>query len=390
MREQACARRWEAEAFHEGRLHGADRASWERHASRCSACKGELSSMRELRQALRGLPVPSIDDLGARRRRQQLLAVAFEEPTPRRRRGVVWVAFAAALALVFAVVGFAGRGSVQARVADAPPATSQARATAIVAATGTRWSRQSAGTTDHVDLVEGELAIEVDHAAPSARLTVTVPDGQIEDVGTRFVVQVHDGATRRIVVSEGAVIFRRHDGDAVRLDAPATWTRPSNEPALTSSIASAASPDRSPPEVPAVKPLAPSKRVPARAEGAATLFAEANEARRSGDHARALALHRRLQQDFASSREAHASYGIEGRLLLDRGDAAAALASFEAYRQRGHGPLDESVLAGRASALERLGRNEDARAAWRLLLASFPDSPYGEHARRQAAPPGSP
>jgi TolA-binding protein len=119
-------------------------------------------------------------------------------------------------------------------------------------------------------------------------------------------------------------------------------------------------------------------------ESAATLFEAANEARRQGDYARALTLHRQLQAKHPSSREAHASHATVGRLLLDRGDAAGALMSFDAYQTRGSGPLDEAVLVGRATALERLGRTDEARKAWRTLLTTFPETPYADHARARS------
>ena len=114
---------------------------------------------------------------------------------------------------------------------------------------------------------------------------------------------------------------------------------------------------------------------------AASLFDDAAQARRRGDHARALELHRQLEARFPTSHEAHVSYATTGLLLLDRGDARAALDDFDAYRARGTGELDEAVLAGRARALERLGRDDEARAAWRALLDATPTSPYARHAR---------
>jgi TolA-binding protein len=147
-----------------------------------------------------------------------------------------------------------------------------------------------------------------------------------------------------------------------------------------------AAPSLAPTATVAPKPVAV---VAEPAETAATMFESANEARRKGDYARAIFLHRRLQTIFPSSREAQVSYGTVGRLLLDRGDAESALVSFDSYRARGHGPLDEAVLAGRATALERLGRFDEARSAWSALLEAFPDTAYAEHARARlgAAPP---
>jgi TolA-binding protein len=127
--------------------------------------------------------------------------------------------------------------------------------------------------------------------------------------------------------------------------------------------------------------VAPSPPVAVERPGPGALFDAAGDARRRGDHARALEIHRELVARFPNSREARVSHATVGQLLLDRGDASGALASFDAYRAGGAGPLDEPVIVGRASALERLGRTEEARNAWRNLLDAFPKSPYAQHAR---------
>ena len=119
----------------------------------------------------------------------------------------------------------------------------------------------------------------------------------------------------------------------------------------------------------------------AQADTAATLFDQSNVARRHGDYARALALQGDLELHFPHSREAHVSHATTGRLLLDRGDPAAALARFDAYLAGGSGELGEEALVGRATALERLGRGEEAGRAWQALLAAYPETPYAAHAR---------
>lgn len=140
------------------------------------------------------------------------------------------------------------------------------------------------------------------------------------------------------------------------------------------------------------EPEAPSASVPSApllaeppprppVENARTLFDAMSEARRRGDYAHAMALHRRLQAEYPRSREAHVSHATAGRLLLDRGDAVGALESFDAYQARGPGALDEEVLVGRATALDRLGRSDEARASWQALLVAFPETPYASHAR---------
>jgi len=128
-------------------------------------------------------------------------------------------------------------------------------------------------------------------------------------------------------------------------------------------------------------------QAPAPVSTAATIFDEANEARRRGDYARAIELHRQLQTRHPASREAQVSRATLGRLLLDRGDLVGALASFDDYQAHGHGELDEAVMVGRATALDRLGRTAEARRAWQALLVAFPSSPYAEHARARVGTP---
>lgn len=122
---------------------------------------------------------------------------------------------------------------------------------------------------------------------------------------------------------------------------------------------------------------------PVAVRTASAYFDDANDARRRGDYARALALCSELQARYPTSREAHVSYATAGRLELDRGNLGAALASFDAYDGQGHGELDEAVMVGRATALERLGRTDEARRAWSRLLGTFPSTPYADHARAQ-------
>ncbi len=124
----------------------------------------------------------------------------------------------------------------------------------------------------------------------------------------------------------------------------------------------------------------------AAVETAASVFEAANDARRHGDYPRSLALHRALESRFPTSREAHVSRATTGQLLLDLGDPSGALASFEAYLATGSGELGEEAMVGRATALERMGRADDARRAWQALLAAFPDSPYAAHAKRRLSP----
>jgi TolA-binding protein len=137
----------------------------------------------------------------------------------------------------------------------------------------------------------------------------------------------------------------------------------------------------SPPVAPARALRAVSGAATAAVVGPAELFDSANDARRRSDYGRVLDLDRELEGRYPTSREAQVSRAIVGRLLLDRGDPAGALAKFDSYLAAGGGDLGEEAMVGRANALERLGKTDEARGAWSALVAAFPVSPYAARAR---------
>ncbi len=154
-------------------------------------------------------------------------------------------------------------------------------------------------------------------------------------------------------------------------------------PATTASGAGELEPSAS--VVPAPAPPRASAPPAGPPESAATLFAEANQARRSGDTSRAIALYQRLQKRFGESAEAQLSRVTLGRLLLDNGSASAALAQFDGYLSIPNGRLRLEALAGRARSLGALSRAVEERQAWQRLLSEYPDSVYSEKARRRLA-----
>jgi TolA-binding protein len=116
----------------------------------------------------------------------------------------------------------------------------------------------------------------------------------------------------------------------------------------------------------------------------AALFRSANEARRSGDDDRAIALYHALEAQFPNSEEARLSHATLGRLMLDRGDAKMALDDFDKYLSHG-GSLGEEALVGRALALGKLGNRDAEAAAWREVLRRFPKSIHVRQARTRLA-----
>lgn len=239
----ACPRLFEAEAWRDGRLRGAEVARFQAHASTCSSCKQELQSLEQLGKLLRAPAATETDELHVRRERTRLLA-AFDAqlvPTTRPRRPLRWLGVAlAALALVgffFAFRTSNPRASVP--VASAPLPSPEA--VSVQAASSARWSRQAHAERETIVLQSGELSIKVDHAVSPRRLLVVLPDGELEDIGTTFSVAAEAGRTTRVTVQEGSVILRLHGQAALTLAAGHTWS-PAVAPLLSSSASPAVAP----------------------------------------------------------------------------------------------------------------------------------------------------
>jgi hypothetical protein len=69
-------------------------------------------------------------------------------------------------------------------------------------------------------------------------------------------------------------------------------------------------------------------------------------------------------------------------MLNQLGNPAGALQQFNGYLGGG-GVMSEEAAAGRALALQRLGRTAEERQAWQELLKRYPDSINAERARKR-------
>lgn len=116
---------------------------------------------------------------------------------------------------------------------------------------------------------------------------------------------------------------------------------------------------------------------------AATLFRDANAARRVGDVALARALYGELQASFPETREARVSRVSLGKLCLGSGLTREAERQFRQYLATGGGDLAEEALVGRAEALARLGEIDEERRVWQQLQRTHPSSVYSERASRR-------
>lgn len=130
---------------------------------------------------------------------------------------------------------------------------------------------------------------------------------------------------------------------------------------------------------PSAAPPAPSAVAP-KAPTAAQLFSRANQARRSGDTKRAIALYRELQTRHPKSEEAKTASIVLGSLLMED-KPEGALEEYDRYLGKKPSAASEEALVGRAQSLERLGRKPEARAAWQELLSRYPNSVHAGRAR---------
>jgi hypothetical protein len=332
MTSSPCPRLFEAEAMRDGRLVGAERASFERHTTVCSACASEVDGLDALAEALRAGPSERVDELRVRRERTRLLG-AFDREllAPERgwgdRRRWLWPAAAAAVLFAVLVVHWRAR-----------PASQAARAfSAVVHADSTAvWSERTEGDRDEIVLEHGALWIHVDHGSGRPRLVVVLPDGELEDIGTTFTISAENGHTTRVAVQEGSVVLRVRGVPPVAIGSGEVWTP-------TAPVASAS-----------VRAIASSPPSPASGETSSPRAAPPPPL------------------DSARPRDPSGDFR-EAMSALDRGDnceAAAAFASF--FMAHPRDPRAEDAAYLRVIAFQRCGDGSNTREAAGDYLRRYP------------------
>jgi hypothetical protein len=118
----------------------------------------------------------------------------------------------------------------------------------------TVWSRKFEHQLERITLDSGTLAIRVDHARSTRRLLVLLPDGELEDIGTAFIVSVDTGRTTRVTVEEGSVILRLRGKAPLVLRAGDGWTHDAAPPVASSDSTAARSAPAAPSAVPVATP----------------------------------------------------------------------------------------------------------------------------------------
>ncbi len=197
MNRPRCDRTWQAEAREDGRLDKRDLESFERHAQHCPECTQEIAALKKIAQRMATLPQPARTDLEHRRARQNLLRKANEEflaDKPASKPWKTWV--------VAGAVALASAGLVWSRVGTSP---AHAPTFDVADVAHAVWQTETIASTSRVTLRSGTAAFHVEHLQNDEKFFVQLPDGLIEVRGTRFVVDVLEGKTHSVEVTEGIV-----------------------------------------------------------------------------------------------------------------------------------------------------------------------------------------
>jgi mannose-6-phosphate isomerase-like protein (cupin superfamily) len=342
-----------------------------------------------LRDLAAALPSPEPAPLDLRRLRARVLRdVELKNPEPARWRIRAAIGLSIAFcAIAFFVIRHRHAASLtppalaSAVASSASPATTNAAihddafAGEVIASADARWSHTRDDGVEHVRLDDGILSLHVRHQGSSEHFFVDLPDGQIEVRGTTFRVEVHDGVTTRIDVSEGVVSVRLRGADEIWVSAGQSWTRPPSV-ASAASVAKASAPNN-----------APTPKLASSDESGTDEYASAVTMMRNGSYdAAATAFSGFLAAHPNASQAEDASF-LEAAALAraGRSDAAALAAEHHlaAYPHSFHGK-EAAILVARA-ARDR-GDCAKARAVLTPWLGTTPDAEAQATLRSCASP----
>lgn len=334
MNNGRCARVWQAEAALDRRLSAADRAAFERHAQSCQECGRERAQLARLHDLAGSMSAPEAAPLARKRERNELLRRAHAasiSSTPASLRLAMprsaWLALpGVAVVLVLALwLGLGGGGSARAPKFE------------TIAAPSTLWQSLGEGPAARLSLNDGSLQIAVQKLETGQSFVITLPDGELEVRGTRFVVDVKSPRTERVAVSEGLVSLRIRGQHELLLRAGDTWTAPSvASPVVAASAPVVAPPTLSAAPAPKSAPLSPKPPavLPSAAPSLTNQFGEAMSAYAGGDFATAERLFQRFERANPHSSQVEDSLFLRAMARQRRGDGAGARQLAAEYLRR--------------------------------------------------------
>jgi TolA-binding protein len=328
--QEQCDRLWEVDALREGRLGPKDAEASERHIRACEICFASRSRSEELDTWLEDASPREPSALELRRLRVRMLRSVGVDHAVERSRVGMRAALGGAIALCVCIGAlfihrhFAVKNSPVAIAATPVIAASSASSNAaqgtddfmatVQAADGARWTQTRSGSLEHVALEDGALSIGVRHRNDQERLIVDLPDGTLEDRGTTFAVEAHDGHTTHVIVIEGAVALRIRGADEVELRAGSSWPPIPTTHARTVSTA----------------PAIASANRPGEDDGSASYAAAVSLLRHRSYASAASAFHDYVQAHPNEPDAEDASY-LEAVALAQAGDANGAITAAERH-----------------------------------------------------------
>ena len=221
MNPTQCSESWLVEAIRDGRVAGAERTSFERHLATCNTCRDQSRNMASNLERLAQLPSGLPDAFTLRRERRALLR-AFdssllanaEAPTRWRVRlaFVCAVASATLLAGLFLVHRSTRRSSWVDVATDAEAS----------------WSEHRTERVDQLTLKNGHFHLSIHRPTSAERVTIALPDGEVEDLGTELTVWIDGGRTSYVAVDRGSVVLRLHGAPETKLVAGDHWRQAAN------------------------------------------------------------------------------------------------------------------------------------------------------------------
>jgi hypothetical protein len=208
-------------------------ASLLEHAKDCEVCTSALAALKKRRDFRDAFPVlSSIADQSERSPTRARTDADEARLRASRRRLYLMIAAVVAMAGFFARPG----------VFDASSKPREGEEISAMKAPTFRISNienalfesKVEGGTVRSTLTRGVAAFYVERLGPDQRFLLTLPDGDLEVRGTRFVVSIEGGKTHSIEVSEGAVALRMQGRAEVLLGEGERWPAVgSGRPTLT-------------------------------------------------------------------------------------------------------------------------------------------------------------
>jgi hypothetical protein len=187
------------------------------HARGCQVCTGELAVLKKRREFRDAFPVlSSIADEGGR---PAAGAGSGAGAFPRRHLLIM-------VAALVVIVGYLTRNIATAPSAEENRdghATSGPPRYKISNLENALFESKVEGPVVRASISRGVAAFYIERITPPQRFVLTLPDGDLEVRGTRFVVSVEDGKTAVVDVAQGTVTLHLQGKPEMILEAGQRW-----------------------------------------------------------------------------------------------------------------------------------------------------------------------